>query len=302
MLNLNYFTLRRTHKCRCVVAIAELSTLLTRAVLNKFLTHEALSVHSHQRSEAVAAMYVHALRNGAETMCRVEVATVLHVVLQAPVKLRSVVIVWVVPICVPVDVERVNVSALRAYDLAKETLLRHVERRKFVVVVAAILEDEAVETLTLRQVDKTPALLEVHCRGHLDSDMLAVLHSVLRHGVVVIPVGCDVYEVYIVALAQRLVAMLAIVYICGHHARLVEETLTRISTLTLIVAQCNYLNTRNMHKAHHSPWTAHTETHKAHTQRLDGLYGETHDMLLTLGSLGAIHHDSATIPMPCCRL
>ena len=132
--------------------------------------------------------------------------------------------------------------------------------------------------------------------------MLAMLHGILRHGIVVIPVCSNIYKVYIVALAQRLVAMLTIVDICRHHARLIEEALTTLGTLTLVVAQCNNLNARNMCKAHHSPWTTHTETHKAHTQCLDGLYGKTYDMLLTLRSLGAIHNDSATIPMPCCRL
>ena len=48
------------------------------------------------------------------------------------------------PIGVPVDVERVDVCTLGAHNLAKEALLRHVERREFVVIVAAVLEDEAV--------------------------------------------------------------------------------------------------------------------------------------------------------------
>jgi hypothetical protein len=92
--------------------------------------------------------------------------------------------------------------------------------------------------------------------------------------------------------------MLSIVDIRGHHARLIEETLTRIGTLTLMVTQCNDLNTRDVRKAHHSPWATHTETHKAHAQRLDGRNGQTNNMLLTLSTLWRINNDCSTIPMP----
>ena len=156
-----------------------------------------------------------------------------------------------------------------------------------------------MEPHALRQVDKTPALLEVHCRGHFDSYMLTMLHGMLRYWIVVIPVGCYIYKVYILALTQRLIAILTIVDIRGHKALLIEKTLTRISALTLIIAQGNNLNARDMCKAHHSPWATHTETHKAHAQRLDRFNGETHDMLLTLSALRSVNNDSAAIPMPC---
>ena len=85
VLNFNNLALRSAHKCRRVVAIAKLLALLARAALDKLLTHEALRIHRYQCREAVAAMYVHALRNRAEAMRCVEVTAVLHVVLKAPV-------------------------------------------------------------------------------------------------------------------------------------------------------------------------------------------------------------------------
>ena len=183
--------------------------------------------------------------------------------------------------------------------MAKNKTVINIHARNY---IAAIFENEAVETLSLGKVNETPTLLEVHRRGHLDSDMLTMLHGILRHGVVVIPICCDVDKVYIFALAQRLVATIAMVCVGWHHARLIEEALARLGTLRLVVAECHNLDTRDMHKAHHSPWTTHTETHEAHAQRLDGLDSETHNMLLTLRSLGAIYDNSATIPMPSCRL
>ena len=61
----------------------------------------------------------------------------------------------------------------------------------------------------LREVDKFPALLKVHCRRHFYCHMLSMLKRILSYREVMIPVCGYVYEVYILTLAYRLVAFLA---------------------------------------------------------------------------------------------
>ena len=99
-----------------------------------------------------------------------------------------------------------NVGTLGADNLTKHTVLGHVEGVHFKPVVAAVFEYHAVLAGLFRKVDEVPALFEVHGRGHFDGGVLAILHSELGYGEVVIPVGCYIYDVDVVALAEFLVA------------------------------------------------------------------------------------------------
>ena len=162
MLNLYHLTIGCTHEGGGVVAVAELLALLAGLVLYPLLTYETLGVHGDECGEAVATVNVEALGYRAEAVSSVYVATVLHVILHAPVEVVLIVVVGIFPVVVPEPLEAVDVGALGADNLTEYAVLSHRKSVHLIVVVAAVLEDEAVETCLLSEVDELPALLEVH--------------------------------------------------------------------------------------------------------------------------------------------
>ena len=120
-------------------------------------------------------------------------------------------------------------------------------------------------TCLLAEVNQAPALFQVHCTRHLDGSMLAVLHRQLSHWEMVIPVGSDVNQVDVLALAQLLVALGSTVDIGRLQSLLAEILLRFLSSSLLIITKGNDFYTRNVAETHHRPWTTHSQTHKAHT-------------------------------------
>ena len=64
-------------------------------------------------------------------------------------------------------------------------VVRHVERVHLEEVVDAVFKLYTVLARALGCVDERPYFVEVHRKGHLDGDVLAVLHSVHAYGGVV---------------------------------------------------------------------------------------------------------------------
>lgn len=84
----------------------------------------------------------------------------------------------IVGIVTPVWLKVVDIGTLSVDDIAEETLLRHIERCKFEVVVATILQYHAVYTVAFSSIYQLPALLDGICRWNLDGYMLTMLHSI----------------------------------------------------------------------------------------------------------------------------
>ena len=197
MLNEHRLALHGVYERGCLVAVLEVRAVLTRQFLHHPRAVVGLGVHCHQILHAVAAMNVQHLAVGAYAVRRIDVATVLGVVVQPPV----------VPVGRPEVVEVVQVGPLHVQHLAEESLLRHVQRSQFEEVVDAVLEHHAMLAGALAGVDELPYLVHIEGCGHLDGHVLAVLHRVDRQRHMVYPVGGDVDEVNVVAQAHFLVCL-----------------------------------------------------------------------------------------------
>ena len=97
-----------------------------------------------------------------------------------------------------------DVSPLGTEYFAEEPLLCHVERSKLEEVIHAVLEHHAVTLCTLCGIDYIPGFLETGDSWHFAGDVLSLLHSIDHHRSVTSPVGSDVDEVDVGAVAELL--------------------------------------------------------------------------------------------------
>ena len=98
VLDFYYLTISCTHQSSSVVTVTEFLRFITCNTLYPILTSEAFSIHSNQRSEAVATVNVHTLSHRAKAVSSINVATVFQVVLQTPVKVVLIIVVRILPI------------------------------------------------------------------------------------------------------------------------------------------------------------------------------------------------------------
>ena len=190
------------------ITVLEVRAGLTGALLNQLGAVERIRIHCHKGGEAVSAVDIEGLGDGAESVGGIEVSPVLLVELQAPV----------VPIFVPVGIQVVVIGAFHVDNVSKHALLGHGEGRELKEVIAAVFKDHAVLAGTLRGVYKVPACLEGFCRRNFQGNMLAVLHGIECHGNVVDPVCADVHKVHVRVLAELLVGFLISCINLGGHA------------------------------------------------------------------------------------
>ena len=212
--------------------------------------------------ETVAAVDVHVLADGAETMRRILVALVLDIPLQAPV----VVISTLLGRLVAERPEVVDVRALAMHQLAKYPLAAEVEREHLAFAVAAVLELHAMAFRAFARLDERPAILEIHRRGHFDEDVLAVFHRLEGDRNMHVPAGRVVDHVdaapsahlapFILGSAERLRRGLAVV---------LEPLLLGDDAILDEIAQGAHLHAGNVCQAVHRAAAAHAEAHDAHT-------------------------------------
>ena len=95
--------------------------------------------------------------------------------------------------------------------------------------------------------------------------MLAIFQSTLGHRYMMNPVGGNIYQINILALAQNLVAIITEIHFCLRHIRFLEITVATLGTFALIITQGNNTHAVDMRPTLHSTRTAHTEADKSHT-------------------------------------
>ena len=298
VLDFHDLTLSGAHQGCSLVAVAELGTGLASLLLHPFTSVGALGVHGHEGGEAVAAVDIHGEGHRAEAVSGIDIATVVTVVLHAPTELRLVSICGVLPVVIPEVVEVVDVGTFATEHFAKDTVLRHIQGVELIPVVAAVLENHAVLASLLTEFDELPALCQVHGRGHLDGGVLAVLQRALSHGEVVVPVGGDIDEVDVGALAELLIALLAAIDGGRGKTCIAEILLAAFSTCLHIVAEGNNLHTGDIGPALHSTGTAHAETHEGHTHRLQLRSRELQHIRLPGRALRCVNHNGSLLPVP----
>ena len=90
MLDLHHLTLFCTHERGGVVAITEVVALLAGHFLITFPTAEGVGIHGDECLDAVAAMDVQGLSDGAKSVCGIDVASILLIVFQTPMQVLRI--------------------------------------------------------------------------------------------------------------------------------------------------------------------------------------------------------------------
>ena len=124
MHDLDDLTLLRANHGVGEVALAEVFHLMSEALLSLLHTGEALGVHGSEDGETVATVNVHALSHRAEAVSGINIATILHVIVETPSEL---VVRVALPVSIPERIEVVAISALTEDHLTEEALLSQVQ-------------------------------------------------------------------------------------------------------------------------------------------------------------------------------
>ena len=175
------------------------------------------------------------------------------------------------------------IGTLHIEHLAEHSVLRHIEAVELEEVITAVLKHHTVQADLLAEVDERPYLAQVHGRRHLDGHVLAMLHGILGHNKVVEPVGGDIHQVDVLALAQFLVSVLTVIYIGRGHGCGAQNG----------VAEGHHLGAVDMGKAAHGVGTAHAQSYKSHTHHLELGCSESQCGLLAGRTFGNLGDDSA---------
>ncbi len=255
-----------------VVAVGKLLAGLSREFLCPRLTVHRLGIHSHESLHTVAAVYIQHLGDGAQTMGGIYIAPEFLVEVQAP---AQTVIGVLLPVHIPELGEVMTIGTLHIEHLAEHSVLRHIEAVELEEVITAVLKHHTVQAGLLAEVDERPYLAQVHGRRHLDGHVLAMLHGILGHNKVVEPVGGDIHQVDVLALAQLLVSVLTVIYICRGHGCGAQNGVAGVSALALMVAEGHHLGAVDMGKAAHGVGTAHAQSYKSHAHHLELGCGES---------------------------
>ena len=185
------------------------------------------------------------------------------------------------------------IGSLHVDDLAKESLLRHVQRVQLEKVVAAVFENHAVQSLLLRHVDELPDFVHIHGRGHLDGHVLAVFHRLASHEEVVDPVGGDIDHVDVCALAEFLVAVFARIDFGRWHRSLLQVFLAGFGSLGFVVAESLDFDARDVGPALHGTRSAHTQSDEGHAHHVHLRRHHAEGCLLSGGHGRHFGHDRA---------
>ncbi len=134
--------------------------------------------------EEIAAVDVHALRNGAEPVGGVEIGIAADRMVETPKAFAAV---------GEFDgAEVVEVAAFGGGQVAEQTLAGHVQHHQLNTVVAAVFEHDAVLAGRFGGFHQLPAFLHSDGGGHLSEGVFTVLHRLDAHRDVPFPRRGDV--------------------------------------------------------------------------------------------------------------
>ena len=91
-----------------------------------------------------------------------------------------------------------------------------------------------------------------------------MLQGILGHGEVVEPVGGNIHQIDVIALAKLLVALLAVVDVGCRQTGLAQNLVAGLSTIFLIVAEGHDLRTIDVGPPLNSSGPPHAQTHESH--------------------------------------
>ena len=176
-----------------------------------------------------------------------------------------------------------DVSTLSAEDITEEALLSHVERGELEEVIDAVLEHHAVTLRALSRVDDIPSFLEGRHSWYFTSDVLALLHGIDHHRSVTCPVGSDVDQVDVGAVAELLPCFFATAVSSSFgEASLLEDGLALLDTVGMKVTESFDLYALDLGEALDGTRATHTQPDEAHAN--DGHRSMTESEYISLPS------------------
>ena len=181
----------------------------------EFCSVERIRIHGNKGIHLVASVDAKGPACRSHSVCRINVSAGLLVVYVAPVVL----------IMVPEWIQVMNIRSFCVNDLAKKSLLSHVEGGEFKEVIHAVLQHHAVSLSLLCCVYQLPTVLDSCCCRHLDCNMLSMFHGIYSHRNMCIPSCNDIYKVYIISVAKLLPSLRPAVFCRTRLASIFENPL-----------------------------------------------------------------------------
>ena len=280
MLDEQGFTQFGLNHCGRHVAIGKV--VGAHHLLGDFLAIVGGRTHGYEGLHAVATVDVESLAERSEAVGGVDVTGMALVELQTPVLV----------VFVPERFQIVDIGTFAVDEFAKEALLGHVEGGQLEEVVTAVFEHHAVALGLFGHVDKLPALRNGGGGRHFHGNMFALLHGVDGHRDVHLPVGADVDEVDVVALAEFHPSFTSGIGNGAGQAFLFKDVgLDFLDTVGLNVAQGDNSHAIDVGHTVDGIGTAHTEADEADADVLDGIDGELEEAFLSFGTLWFVKYN-----------
>ena len=244
---------------------------LAIALVGNFLAREGVGVHGHEDVHLVAAVDVEILADRADAVGGIHVAVMVLVVGHPPVAL----------VHVPIGLQVMAVRSLHMDDFTEHALLDHVQAGQLEEIVAAVFQHHAVLAGTLGRVHQGPAFRDGRRSGHLDGDMLPMLHRIDRDRGMKLPGNGQVNQVDVIPLAELLVAFLTAVFIQGAGgADPFQDLLGLFHAVRIQVAEGHDGRIFHIGQATDGAGAAVAETDEADPDVFDRLRGEAQHALL----------------------
>src|SRR5574344_1498937 len=172
----------------------------------------------------------------------------------------------VVPILIPDFVEIVHIRTFDMNNIAEESFLRHIECSSFEEVVDTVFEHHAMFASLLRSIDELPYLIERSSSRNLYRYILAMLHGIDSNRRMVYPIGDDINEIDILAVAKFLPGIgIAGIGLGTWQAHFFECALSTIHSVGFDITKSYNFEPFDLRNHFECALTTHTESDNTYT-------------------------------------
>ena len=257
-----------------LVTIGKVEVDLPRLLIDLMRPVGSLCVDGHEVVEPVAAMDVQQLTVRSEAMRRIDITAVVAVEVEPPV----------VPVLCPEVFKVMKIGAFHMKHLTEQSALRHLQTSHLEKVIDAVLKHHTVLARPLGSIDERPDVLHRCGRRDFDGNMLPVFHCKEGDGHMMHPVGANIDDVDVVALAHLFIGFY-ITEIGGSlmTAMTLQYLLCAVDTTFLNIAEGHNVGALNLTPPLNGPWPAHPKADEGHANGVKGGCRQFEDVLLALG-------------------
>ena len=219
----------------------------------------------------------------------------LHIIVESP---SQFVVLVFLPAEIPNLLKAMAISAGYVQDFSEQALLSHAERVHLKPVVHTVLQKHAVLSRALACVYQVPDIFHIQSTRNLDCGVLAMVHGAESSGHMMKPVGSNVDEIYVGALAELHIAGVTIIDSGLRKMSFLQKLLAVLGTLFLMIAECNDLHAGNIHPALYCAGSAPTCAYKAYSYNLELRRSQIENIRLSGRALRGFYDNSTFLPMP----